>query len=160
MKDSPRCLYNNSIKGFMDDTEMSILGVLCDRYHGVALTTTREAWKDEIAVMKETLLNCGEKDGHIVFEYDIPRLGKRIDVVLLLRGIIFCIEFKVGESQILEADVDQVLDYALDLKNFHKFSQDNLIVPILVATHYKSSTSVVQMSVYDDRVVNPLVTNS
>ena len=142
----------------MDDTEMSILGVLCDRYHGVALTTTREAWKDEIAVMKETLLNCGEKDGHIVFEYDIPRLGKRIDVVLLLRGIIFCIEFKVGESQILEADVDQVLDYALDLKNFHKFSQDNLIVPILVATHYKSSTSVVQMSVYDDRVVNPLVT--
>ncbi len=142
----------------MDDTEMSILGVLCDRYHGVALTTTREAWKGEITAMKEVLLQCGEKDGHIVFEYDIPRLGKRIDVVLLLRGIIFCIEFKVGESQILEADVDQVLDYALDLKNFHKFSQDNLIVPILVATKYKSSTAIVQMSVYDDRVVNPLVT--
>ena len=157
MKENPRCLYNNSITGFMDDTEMSILGVLCDCYHGVALTTTREAWKGEIAVMKETLLRCGEKDGHIVFEYDIPRLGKRIDVVLLLRGIIFCIEFKVGESQILEADVDQVLDYALDLKNFHKFSQDNLIVPILVATKHKSFTSVVQMSVYDDRVVNPLV---
>ena len=78
--------------------------------------------------------------------------------MLLLNGIIFCIEFKVGESRILEADVDQVLDYALDLKNFHKLSQDNVIVPILVATKYPKTTSVVQMSVYDDRVVNPLMT--
>ena len=66
--------------------------------------------------------------GTSFFEYDIPRLGKRIDVVLLLRGIIFCIEFKVGESHILPADVDQVLDYALDLKNFHKFSRDRILV--------------------------------
>ncbi|MBQ3369754.1 MAG: DUF2075 domain-containing protein [Mogibacterium sp.] len=158
MGNNPRCLYNNSIIGFLGDSELSILGALCDHYNGVALTTTREAWKGEIDIMKEALSSCGETDGHIVFEYDIPRLGKRIDVVLLLKGIIFCIEFKVGESHILEADVDQVLDYALDLKNFHKFSQDKLIVPILVATKYKSSSSVIQMSVYDDRVVNPLVT--
>lgn len=58
----------------------------------------------------------------------------------------------------MEADVDQVLDYALDLKNFHKFSQDHLIVPILVATKYKRSSSLIQMSVYDDRVINPLIT--
>ena len=158
MRNNPRCLYNNSIIGFFCDSELSILGALCDHYNGVALTTTREAWKDEIDIMKEALSSCGETDGHIVFEYDIPRLGKRIDVVLLLKGIIFCIEFKIGESHILEADVDQVLDYALDLKNFHKFSQDKLIVPILVATKYKSSSFVILMSVYDDRVVNPLVT--
>lgn len=158
MSNNPRCLYNNSITGFLGDSDLSILGELCDHYNGVVLTTTREAWKGEIDIMKEALSSCGETDGHIVFEYDIPRLGKRIDVVLLLKGIIFCIEFKVGESHILEADVDQVLDYALDLKNFHKFSQDKLIVPILVATKYKSSSSVIQMSVYDDRVVNPLVT--
>ena len=81
-------------------------------------------------------------------------------MVLLFRGIIFCIEFKVGESKILEADVDQVLDYALDLKNFHKFSQDKVIVPVLVATNYKNFTSIVQMSVYDDLVVNPLLTGA
>ena len=92
-----------------------------------------------------------------MFEYDIPRLGKRIDVVLLLEGIVFCLEFKVGESKILEADIDQVLDYALDLKNFHKFSEDKIIVPILIATNYRNSSSVIQMSVYDDKVVNPLV---
>jgi len=71
---------------------------------------------------------------------------------------VFCIEFKIGESKILESNIDQVLDYALDLKNFHKFSQDKLIVPILVATRYSAATTDIQMSVYDDRVVNPLVT--
>ena len=80
--------------------------------------------------------------------------------MLLLEGIIFCLEFKVGESKILESDVDQVLDYALDLKNFHKFSQDSLIVSILIATNYKSSSTDIKMSVYDDRVVNPLVTGA
>ena len=108
--------------------------------------------------MQETLARLGDNDGQIVFEYDIPRLGKRIDVVLLYKGIVFCIEFKAGESRILEADVDQVLDYALDLKNFHKFSQEKVIVPILVATEYGKTSSDIQMSVYDDNVVNPLVT--
>ena len=158
MIDSPRCLYNNNFSSFLNESETSILGALCDHYHGVALTTTREAWKAEISIMKETLLQCGNEEGRIIFEYDIPRLGKRIDVVLLVKGIIFCIEFKVGESSILEADIDQVLDYALDLKNFHKYSQDKLIVPILVATKYKDSSHSIRMSVYDDRVVNPLVT--
>ena len=158
MSDNPRCLYKNSIKSFLDDPELSILGVLCDRYHGVALTTTREAWKSEITIMKDVLSHFRDDSGQIVFEYDIPRLGKRVDVALLLRGIVFCIEFKVGESSILEADVDQVLDYALDLKNFHKLSQDKLIVPILIATRYKAASSDIKMSVYDDRVVNPLIT--
>ena len=152
-----RCLYNSSFEKFNNADNNSLLGILCDNYHGEALTTTREAWKGEISIMKEVLSEFTGKDGIIVFEYDIPRLGKRIDVVLLLEGIIFCVEFKVGESRILEADVDQVLDYALDLKNFHKFSQDHLIVPILVATNYRDTSTDIRMSVYDDRVVNPLV---
>lgn len=157
MTHNPRCLYDNTFTGFLTNTEMSTLGTLCDSYHGEARTTTIEAWKGEISIMREVLFRLGE-EGKIIFEYDIPRLGKRIDVVLLLRGIIFCIEFKVGESKILEADIDQVLDYALDLNNFHKFSQDKVIVPILVATNFGSSSSVIRMSGYGDKVVNPLVT--
>ncbi len=160
MSKSPRCLYNESFATFLNEDEMSIFGTLCDNYHGEARTTTREAWRDEISIMKGLLSQTNNCDGRIVFEYDIPRLGKRIDVVLLCKGIIFCIEFKVGESRILEVDIDQVLDYALDLKNFHKLSQDRVIVPILVATEYRSSSSKIQMSVYDDRIVNPLVTGS
>ncbi len=153
-----RCLYNSSFKNFMNTDDNTIFGILCERYHGEALTTTREAWKSEISIMKDVISSLSNKDGKIIFEYDIPRLGKRVDVVLLLDGIVFCLEFKVGESKILEADIDQVLDYALDLKNFHKFSEDRIIVPILIATNYKNSSTNIQMSVYDDRVVNPLVT--
>ena len=155
---NPRCLYDNNFIDFIRENETSILGKLCDRYHGDAKTTTRDAWKGEIAIMQSVLSQLSDKDGRIVFEYDIPRLGKRIDVVLLYKGIVFCLEFKVGESHILEADVDQVLDYALDLKNFHRFSRDKVIVPILIATNYRDSSTDVRMSVYDDQVVNPLVT--
>jgi len=155
---SERCLYSNTISGFINQDANAVLGLLCDRYHGVALTTTREAWKSEIDIMKQVLLPFRTENAKIIFEYDIPRLGKRIDVALLLRGIIFCLEFKVGEESILEQDVDQVLDYALDLKNFHKFSQDKIIVPILIATKHPGVTATVRMSVYDDKVVNPLVT--
>ena len=152
-----RCLYNSSFTDFLNTDDNTIFGVLCDRYHGEALTTTREAWKSEISIMKDILVRFANKDGQIIFEYDIPRLGKRVDVVLLFEGIVFCVEFKVGESRILESDIDQVLDYALDLKNFHKFSEDRIIAPILVATNYRNSSTNIQMSVYDDRVVNPLV---
>ena len=158
MNTNPRCLYNDSFALFLNKDINSIFGDLCDNYHGEALTTTREAWKSEIVIMRNVITRLNDTKGKIIFEYDIPRLGKRIDVVLLYRGIVFCIEFKIGESKILESNIDQVLDYALDLKNFHKFSQDKLIVPILVATRYSAATTDIQMSVYDDRVVNPLVT--
>ena len=158
MSTNPRCLFNSDFTSFLSRDINSIFGMLCDNYHGDAPTTSREAWKAEIDIMRKLLTNLNDKNGQIIFEYDIPRLGKRIDVVLLYRGIIFCVEFKVGESKILEADIDQVLDYALDLKNFHKLSHDCLIVPILVATKYPEHTTSIKMSVYDDRIVNPLVT--
>ncbi len=158
MDKNPRCLYNDSFTAFLCESESSILGFLVDNYHGEAKTTTIEAWKGEVAAMQSVLSCLDDKNGRIVFEYDIPRLGKRIDVVLLYKGIVFCLEFKVGENRILEADIDQVLDYALDLKNFHRCSRDKVIVPILVATNYKRSSTDIHMSVYDDQIVNPLVT--
>ena len=158
MGKNPRCLLEDKIESFISKEKETTFGILCEGYHGDALTTTREAWLKEIEILKRELQQWKNSEGYIVFEYDIPRLGKRIDVVLLLRGIVFCLEFKVGESKILESDVDQVLDYALDLKNFHKFSQDRVIVPILVATKYSKASTVIQKSVYDDHVVNPLVT--
>ena len=152
-----RCLYSSDFATFLYTNSASIYRILDDNYHGEALTTIRDAWKAEIEIMKNVVSSL-DKDGQIIFEYDIPRLGKRIDVVLLYRGIVFCLEFKVGESKILESNIDQVLDYALDLKNFHKFSEDKVIAPILVATNYSNRSTAIQMSVYDDKVINPLVT--
>ena len=160
MDHNTRCQYYCEFNAFLEKDRKAIFGVLCDTYHGETLTTAREAWMEEIKILQDVLRPWQESDGRIIFEYDIPRLGKRIDVVLLLKGIVFCLEFKVGQSKILEADIDQVLDYALDLKNFHKYSEDRIIVPILVATKYSDSSTLIQESVYDDRVVNPLITGT
>lgn len=153
---SNRCLYNEKFNDFCNEDNNSIFGKLCDRYHGVAQTTIRESWKEEISIIKNLITPYKNENGQIIFEYNIPRLGKRIDVVLLFRGIIFCLEFKVGTLDEQGADIDQVLDYALDLKNFHKFSQDKIIVPILIPTNYSSITSNILKSAYNDGVVNPL----
>ena len=158
MSQNPRCLYYSSLVSFLTKDRESIFGNLCDNYHGDTLTTTREAWIGEIDILKRELSQWQNINAQIIFEYDIPRLGKRIDVVLLLKGIIFCLEFKVGETQIHEADVDQVLDYALDLNNFHKFSQGRVIVPILIATKTDRQSDTIQPSAYNDRVINPLIT--
>lgn len=155
MSNTSRCLYNNSIKGFVSDSKEKIIWILTTNYCGYLQSTQIDAWSEEINIFKK-LFSTKNFDGQIIFEYDIPRLGKRIDVTLLLNGIIFCFEFKVGETRILEEDIDQVLDYALDLKYFHKFSSENIIVPILVPTKYEYVSADIKHSVYEDMVLNPL----
>ena len=155
---SIRCLYNNNFNDFYSESNDSILGKLVNNYHGEVSSASVDAWTGEIEIMKNFLSNYLSEEGQIIFEYDIPRLGKRIDVVLLFKGIVFCLEFKVGETKILESDVDQVFDYALDLNNFHKYSENKTIAPILIATKHNSSSTSIQKSVYSDNVINPLVT--
>lgn len=155
-----RCLYRSDFKSFIESDSYSILGRIHDAFHGQALTTTDEAWNSEINLLQSVLVPWKDEDAEIIFEYDIPRLGKRIDVVLLLRGIIFCLEFKVGQKDALQSDVEQVMDYALDLKNFHRYSHDRTIVPILIPTKHRSSSNSFTPSVYDDSIFNPLITGA
>lgn len=152
-----RCLYRSNFDEFIKENRNLILGKLCKNYHGDTLSTTRDAWLAEISICKDLISNLSYKKGQIIFEYNIPRLGKRIDVVLLLKGIIFCLEFKVGEKKILESDIDQVLDYALDLKNFHKFSCEHIIAPILIPTEYNNPSMQFRISTFKDRIIKPLV---
>ncbi len=155
-----RCLYRSDFKSFIESDPYSILGRIHDAFHGQALTTTDEAWNSEINLLQSVLVPWKDEDAEIIFEYDIPRLGKRIDAVLLLRGIIFCLEFKVGQKDALQSDVEQVMDYALDLKNFHRYSHDRIIVPILIPTKHRSSSNSFIPSVYDDSIFNPLITGA
>ena len=155
-----RCLYIATIKEFLEQERLAVLGALHNNYHGEALTTTDEAWMGEIDILQQVLQPWKEEDAQVIFEYEIPRMGKRIDVVLLLRGIIFCLEFKVGQKDALQADVEQVMDYALDLKNFHRFSHDKVIVPILIPTNRNTSTTEFKPSVYDDQIYNPLISGA
>ena len=159
-KRTNRCLYKSDFKSFIEADPYSVLGRIHDAFHGQALTTTDEAWLEEIQLLRTVLFPWKDEEAEIIFEYDIPRLGKRIDVVLLLRGIIFCLEFKVGQKEALQSDVEQVMDYALDLKNFHRYSHDRIIVPILIPTKHTSSSTSFTPSVYNDSIFNPLITGA
>lgn len=159
-KNHNRCLYKSDFSNFIDSDPYYILGRIHNAFHGNTLTTTDEAWLSEIEILQKALSQWKNETAEIIFEYDIPRLGKRIDVVLLLRGIIICLEFKVGQKDALQADVEQVMDYALDLKNFHRYSHDRVIVPILVPTKHSSSSCIFHPSVYDDSIFNPLITGA
>ena len=153
-----RFFYHNHIPGFLADTNDAILGTLAKNNAFALINTQRKAWLYEITFLKQFLLN--ESKGQIIFEYSIPRLGKRIDTVLLLHGIVFVLEFKVGATEYLRQDLEQVWDYALDLKNFHEASRDLTIVPILVATDAKDSSVKQEASRYDDQVFEPVLANS
>lgn len=155
---SNRCLYNAPFREFLKQESLTVLGALHNNYHGDTLTTTDEAWMSEITLMQKVLKPWKDEKGQIIFEYDIPRLGKRIDVVLLLRGMIFCLEFKVGNKEEFQAGIEQVMDYALDLKNFHLYSHNRKIVPILVPTRYKEYTTNFFPSIYNDEIYNPMIT--
>lgn len=89
MNTNSRCLFNSDFVSFLHKDINSVFGTLCDHYHGDAQTTTREAWKSEIEIMRNVITKLNDSSGQIIFEYDIPRLGKRIDLVLLYRGIVF-----------------------------------------------------------------------
>ena len=153
-----RFYYQNSITGFLADSEDAVLGALARNNTFELVDLQRNAWLYEIRLLKDMLRS--ESSGQIVFEYSIPRLGKRIDVVLLLHGIVFVLEFKVGAEEYLRQDLEQVWDYALDLKNFHEASRDLTIVPILVATDAENASVKKEVSRYDDRVFEPISANA
>lgn len=159
-KKANRCLYSSDFNSFIDSDPYYILGCIHNAFHGQSLTTTDEAWLGEIKILQNALLPWKNEEAEVIFEYNIPRLGKRIDVVLLLRGIIFCLEFKVGQKDALQLDVEQVMDYALDLKNFHRYSHNRIIVPILIPTKRTTSSNSFIPSVYDDLIFNPLITGA
>ena len=153
-----RFFYQNNITGFLANSEDTILGALARNNSFDLVDLQRNAWLYEITFLKNLLRN--ESSGHIIFEYSIPRLGKRIDAILLLHGIVFVLEFKVGAKEYLRQDLEQVWDYALDLKNFHEASRNLTIVPILVATEADSASISKEVSQYDDQVFEPILSNA
>lgn len=156
-----RFYYESSIETFLKIDEKQIFGLIAGNNTFVSTQLVQQdAWEEEISILKKVLSTF--KEGHIIFEYSIPRLGKRIDAVLLIKGIIFLLEFKVNSDSFLRQDIEQVWDYALDLKNFHEESHNKIIVPILIATNAKNAeiSTKEKFCIYDDKVYEPLCSNS
>jgi hypothetical protein len=148
-------LYSNSIKDLVDQSAETILGHLAKKNLFSLEALQRNAWLAQIAILQRELRAL--TSGWVAFEFAIPRMGKRADNIILVGSVIFVLEFKVGTEQFDNAALDQVVDYALDLKNFHSGSHDRPIVPIVVAT---GALDTVHSLIWaDDKVARPVFSN-
>jgi hypothetical protein len=153
-----RSYYSIPISQFLADSNDAILGALTTCHPHELDFRQRNAWIDQIQLFRQLLQVEPGFQGHLFFEFSIPRMGKRADVVLLHRGIVFVLEFKVGERHYTKYALDQALDYGLDLKNFHSGSHDKTIVPIVVAT--RAPVEVTGLEDLGERLYAPLRANS
>ena len=132
-----------------------VIGSLTQNSDSPIVPAQREAWLSEIEILRSQVRGL---EGWIFFEFNIPRMGRRVDVILVTGPIVFALEFKVGEKSFERAAIDQVWDYTLDLKNFHEASHNVSIVPILIATEANSPT--VTFTADADNVLRPVMTNA
>jgi len=151
-----RAYYNDSITKFLITSPEEIIGKIALKNQFSLEQTQKDAWLAQIIILKEVL---PPYKGSIYFEYTIPRMGQRIDVVILIGAVIFILEFKIGEKEYSLNAIDQVMDYALDLKNFHESSHDQFIAPILVATKAKNIITVVASTPQNDKLLFPIKSN-
>lgn len=149
--------YSDRVSDFLQKLPETIIGEISVNGRLGHINTELYAWEFQIKLLKEVLHN---HEGHLFFEFSIPRMGKRVDCLLIIKNIVFVIEFKVGEKEFINQNIEQVWDYALDLKNFHKPSHSLLLVPILVATKAKTRQIGIITSSHNDNLINPLKTNA
>lgn len=151
-----RFFYSDSVAGFLARSPEEILGAINAAALMTAEATQQNAWLSQVNILQTQLPPFAGR-GYVYFEFSVPRIGKRIDVVLVLDGAVFVIEFKVGENAFQRSAVEQAWDYALDLKNFHETSHNVLIAPVLVATAANSQPVALQFSLRNDKVLTPIL---
>jgi len=139
-----RAYYANSICDFCIENGDSIYGKISGEYDLNKLTIQQaNAWKSQIKILKQTTLSFS---GRIYFEFTIPRMGKRVDNILIIDNCIFVLEFKIGSNLYDKYAKDQAFDYGLDLNNFHEGSHNKIIIPILIADKASNINNVYKKS--------------
>lgn len=132
-----RCYYSADLFQFLHENPQTILGIICENDSFSETTLLQKnTWSEEINILQKEFARFDE--GRIIFEYTIPRICKRVDVVFLHKNVVYLLEFKCGETEYKKGANEQVLDYALDLQNFQNESHDKIIIPIVVATEAKT----------------------
>ena len=147
-----RAYYSARIREFVVEKPETLLGKLMVSDEFSTTDLQKNAWRKEIDILQDQLRSV--ENGDIAFEYTIPRMGHRIDVVCIIHGLIFLLEFKVGDSEYRKSTADQVMDYALDLKYFHELSADRYIIPISIPTEAPSVCN--EVSFMEDKISNVL----
>ncbi|MEP7281225.1 MAG: DUF2075 domain-containing protein [Rubrivivax sp.] len=152
-----RWMYAESLAGFLQADPAAILGALLQHSQGAVEPTQRDAWVRQIDILQACHWPPGViAHARIYFEFTVPRLGRRVDTVLLTdRGLVL-VEFKVGEAGFTRSAIDQVWDYGLDFKHFHEASHAIAILPVLVATQAPAQVLEIGTSFSGDGLARPL----
>ena len=147
--------YSNDIKTFLNQNEDEIFGIIAKNDEFDSASKQKDAWIAQIRLLKNVLNKYS--NGSVIFEYTIPRVGGRIDNVVLLDDTIFVLEFKVGNEIYTGSAATQARTYAIDLANFHEESHNKTIVPILIATDAPECD--LQINKYKNNVYDVIYTN-
>lgn len=150
-----RAYLSTKVSKFLTTPDNEILGELLIKHSFSNDIEQKRAWAEQIRILKASLKDF--PNASLYFEFSIPRMGKRVDNILILNGIIYLLEFKVFSKNYDLYAVEQVLDYALDLKNFHEGSHNKTIIPILVATNASSCDN--KISFEKDNISTVIKTN-
>jgi hypothetical protein len=154
---SNRFAYKAKVNQFLVHQEDVILGQLTNQHKFRQLEQQQiNSWRRQITELKQALVSF--PGATLLLEFEIPRIGKRVDAILVLNGSILVLEYKVGAKSYDSASIDQAYDYALDLKNFHKASHHLNIVPILIATDAPNKN--LSFNIGADGIANPILANS
>lgn len=154
-----RFYYSDTISAFLKRNVNEIVGELTLASQHDINDETSQSWVEEIMTLRDALAPYSEH-GSVYFEYNIPRMGRRADVISVIDGVIFVLEYKTAEQKFHHDAMIQVWDYALDLKNFQEGSLDKVLVPILVAPKEKDSHCRLDLKHFEDKVYEPLMVNA
>lgn len=154
-----RYYYSDSITDFLTRSTNEISGALSRAYTSDINKQTSNSWQEEIETLQKSLAKYANR-GSVYFEYNIPRMGRRVDVIALIDRIVFVLEYKTAEQKFSHEASTQVWDYAIDLKNFQRGCIDRKIIPILVVPNEKSKRCVLDLKPFKDDVYEPLWVNA
>ena len=153
-----RFYYSDSIEDFLSRSENEIVGALTIASQHDVNDETKLSWLEEIGSLKNVLSPYIGR-GSVYFEYNIPRMGRRVDVIAVIDKIVFVLEYKTSKQKIGREHIIQVWDYALDLKNFQEGSLNRILVPMLVAPGEKDSRCRLDIKYFRDKIYEPIIVN-
>ena len=152
-----RAYYSATIAEFCAAARDAIFAQMALRNDFDLVDTQRSAWLQQAEILQRVLVR---HTGTVYLEFSIPRMGRRIDSLVIIGPVVFVLEFKVGEREFSSQDADQVVDYALDLKNFHEGSHGVHIAPVLICTEAPARRQILSKGPSPDRVFDIAWTNA
>ena len=113
--DFARAWYEADIHHFLTVSDNEVLGALSANGTHDLTIEQRNAWLLQLPALRMCLERLS---GTILLEYNIPRMGRRVDALLLIGPVLFVVEFKIGSAAFDQFSFEQVGDYALYLDTF------------------------------------------